>query len=98
MCITRASSRDTRRCAAEQRDELAPLHGLSSPKLGRRHPNASNECVDRAQTGIKTIAAVHSQCQVGVISLEGDRGRGLVYVRSTSNRVGILCTAVKDAW
>jgi len=34
---------------------------------------------------------------IGVISLGGDRGRGPVYVRSTSNRVEILCTAVKDA-
>ena len=32
-----------------------------------------------------------------VISLGGDRGRGPVYVRSTSDRVEILCTAVKDA-
>ena len=31
------------------------------------------------------------------ISLGGDRGRGPVYVRSTSDRVEILCTAVKDA-
>jgi hypothetical protein len=30
-------------------------------------------------------------------SLGGDRGRGSVYVRSTSNRVEILCTAAKDA-
>jgi hypothetical protein len=39
-------------------------------------------------------------CAVGpswVISLGGDPGRGPVYVRSTSNRVEILCTAVKDA-
>ena len=27
----------------------------------------------------------------------GDRGRGPVYVRSTSDRVEILCTAAKDA-
>src|SRR3984893_811898 len=32
-----------------------------------------------------------------VISLGGDWGRGPVYVRSASNRVEILCTAVKDA-
>jgi hypothetical protein len=32
-----------------------------------------------------------------VISLGGDRGRRPVYVRSASNRVEILCTAVKDA-
>jgi hypothetical protein len=32
-----------------------------------------------------------------VISLGGDRGRGSVYVRSTSDRVEILCTAAKDA-
>src|SRR5271166_340491 len=32
-----------------------------------------------------------------VISLGGDRGQGPVYVRSASNRVEILCTAVKDA-
>ena len=32
-----------------------------------------------------------------VISLAGDRGRWPVYVRSTSNRVEILCTAAKDA-
>jgi hypothetical protein len=32
-----------------------------------------------------------------VISLGGDRGQGPVYVRSTSDRVEILCTAVKDA-
>jgi hypothetical protein len=32
-----------------------------------------------------------------VISLGGDRGRGPAYVRSTSDRVEILCTAVKDA-
>jgi hypothetical protein len=32
-----------------------------------------------------------------VISLGGNRGRRPVYVRSASNRVEILCTAVKDA-
>src|SRR5580704_19378573 len=32
-----------------------------------------------------------------VISLGGDRSRGPIYVRSTSNRVEILCSAVKDA-
>ena len=32
-----------------------------------------------------------------VIFAGGDRGWGPVYVRSTSNRVEILCTAVKDA-
>jgi hypothetical protein len=32
-----------------------------------------------------------------VISLGGDRGRGPAYVRSTSDRVEILRTAVKDA-
>jgi hypothetical protein len=31
------------------------------------------------------------------ISLGGDRGQGPVDVRSTSDRVEILCTAVKDA-
>ena len=31
------------------------------------------------------------------MSLGGDRGRGPAYVRSTSDRVEILCTAVKDA-
>src|ERR1700730_7821668 len=31
-----------------------------------------------------------------VISLGGDWGRGPVYVRSTSDRVEISCTAVKD--
>src|ERR1700731_1435237 len=29
----------------------------------------------------------------GVTSLGGDRGRGSVYVRSTSHRVEVLCTA-----
>src|SRR5208337_3332639 len=42
-------------------------------------------------------AAMHTQCPSRVISLGGDRGRGPVYVRSTSDRVEILCTAVKDA-
>ena len=32
-----------------------------------------------------------------VIFVGGDRGWGPVYVRSTSDRVEILCTAVKDA-
>jgi hypothetical protein len=36
-------------------------------------------------------------CLRWVISLGGDRGRGPVYVRSASNRIEILCTAVKDA-
>jgi hypothetical protein len=31
-----------------------------------------------------------------VIFVGGNRGGGQVYVRSTSNRVGILCTAAKD--
>ena len=44
-CVRR--ERPRRRRAAKQRDELAPLHILSSPKLRRRHPNASNECFDR---------------------------------------------------
>ena len=35
-------------------------------------------------------------CPSRVISLGGDRGRGPVYVRSTSDRVGILCAAAKD--
>ena len=36
-------------------------------------------------------------CPSWVKSLGGDWGRGPVYVRSASNRVEILCTAVKDA-
>jgi len=32
-----------------------------------------------------------------VIFVGGNRGRGLVYVRSTSDRVAILRTAAKDA-
>jgi hypothetical protein len=39
----------------------------------------------------------HGEDRFGVISLGGDRGRGPVYVRSTSDRVEVLCTAVKDA-
>jgi hypothetical protein len=37
------------------------------------------------------------QCLSWVMSLGGDRGRGSVYVRSTSDRVESLCTAAKDA-
>src|SRR6202011_5705367 len=43
------------------------------------------------------LAALHRRLPVSVISLGGDWGRGPVYVRSTSHRVEILCTAVKDA-
>src|SRR5260370_14024917 len=44
-----------------------------------------------------TAAKNSRLCRFRVISLGGDRGRGPVYVRSTSDRVEILCTAVKDA-
>src|SRR5260370_9175596 len=37
------------------------------------------------------------QCRSWVISLGSDRGRGPVYVRGTSDRVEILCSALKDA-
>src|ERR1700730_9868361 len=40
---------------------------------------------------------MHTPLPRWVIFVGGDRGRGPVYVRSTSDRVGILCTAVKDA-
>jgi hypothetical protein len=57
-------------------------------------PNLAHHWTTRALC----IAAKYSRlCRLGVISLGGDRGRGPVYVRSTSNRVEILCTAVKDA-
>src|SRR5438105_12074098 len=35
---------------------------------------------------------MHIPGQLRVISLGGDRGRGPVYVRNTSDRIGILCT------
>jgi hypothetical protein len=41
---------------------------MPAPKLKRRHHNGSNEYFDRAETGIKTIAAVHSQCRSWVKS------------------------------
>ena len=51
-----------------------------------------------ASSGIvETLGRLPQLCRLGVISLGGDWGRGPVYVRSASNRVEILCTAVKDA-
>jgi hypothetical protein len=63
---------------------------VSLPKPEGRNSTTSKEAfvqhskLDRPTSGL-------------VISLGGDRGRGPIYVRSTSNRVEILCTAVKDA-
>ena len=48
---------------------------ISAPKVSGQHCIGSNGDVDRAQTGIETIAAVHSQCRRWVISLECSRGR-----------------------
>ena len=40
---------------------------MSDTKLRRRYLIRSNEYFDRAETGIKTIAAVHNQCRSRVI-------------------------------
>src|SRR5229473_3239742 len=65
---------------------MRPSHGGHATWLGRYHTWTC--CAAGFPTGL---------CRLGVISLGGDRGRGSVYVRSTSHRVEILCTAAKDA-
>ena len=54
---------------------------IAFPKLKSQHRIGSNEYFDRAESGIKTIAAVHSQCRRWVISVEGSRGRASMHFR-----------------
>src|SRR5205807_8974753 len=65
----------------------------------RAFNEALHQIPPRIRAGIITRESLLSErfYTAWVISLGGDRGRGPVYVRSTSNRVEILCTAVKDA-
>jgi hypothetical protein len=57
---------------------------MSDPKLRRQHLIGSNECFDRGQTGIKTIAAVQSQCRLWVLAVSKRFAQGL-------GRAGLRC-------
>src|SRR5450759_5144282 len=48
--------------AAPPRSVMNSRRRMSDPKLRRQHLSGSNEYLG-AETGIKTIAAVHSQCR-----------------------------------
>src|SRR5450759_2354118 len=51
------------RAAAPTKSVMNSRRRMPDPKLRRRHLTGLNEYFDRAETGIKTIAAVHSQCR-----------------------------------
>jgi hypothetical protein len=59
-CCARAASGHA--AAAEQRDELASPH-ICTQAQGNSIVSAQTNTLIGAQTGIKTIAAVHSQCR-----------------------------------
>src|ERR1700730_14494134 len=86
---TRAPRIPSRACCSLS----ASLTGSMSARAARRFLTRT-----AASSGIvETLGRLPQLCRLGVISLGGDWGRGPVYVRSASNRVEILCTAVKGA-
>ena len=60
-CCARAASGHA--AAAPPRRLMNSRRRISAPKLRGQHCIGSNEYFDRAETGIKAIAAVHSQCR-----------------------------------
>ena len=93
--VLRKRRKRPRRRAAEECDELAPL--MCSPQAEDR-TLPQDHTYHTVEEAVLCIAAFWpTRLPQRVISLGGDWGRGPVYVRSASNRVEILCTAVKDA-
>ena len=71
-----------RRRTTEKRDELAPLHARPLGS-GRSILTPQTGILIGAETGIKTIAAVHSQCRLWVI-----RDRAIQYLWPVNVRYG----------
>jgi hypothetical protein len=63
--LLRARSKRPRRRATDEHDELTPLH-VRPPSSGDGILVAQTSTSIGAETGIKTIAAVHSQCRCWV--------------------------------
>ena len=76
--------RPCHRRAAEKANELTSPH-YPHPSSGDSIVSARTSTLIGAEIGIKTNAAVHSPCRLWVIFVGGSRGRGTVYVRSTSD-------------
>ena len=62
--LLRTRRKRPRRRTAYERDELAPL-ACPTPSSGDSILAAQTSTLIGAETGIKTIAAVHSQCRFG---------------------------------
>ena len=68
-CARTVSGARTGVTTAPPRSVMNSRRRMLVPELRRRHLIGSNDCFDRGvETGIKTIAAVHSQCPLWVIS------------------------------
>jgi hypothetical protein len=68
---------------------------MSDPKLRRQHLIGSNECFDRGQTGIKTIAAVQSQCRLWVNNCRAIQPRAQLLYPQKLPRLSFAAAAEK---